>query len=337
MSTESILDNLPNKISAGASSIIKNKKTVLAFPTGRGEGRSNTLLSSSNYQNGLSFDCYTRSDGTYGNMSTFRTKIKSNLGSSVISQTLNSLANTKNTSNNMEHIVSISMPMSKTYSNKLSHNFNTGKMSNVERSGGTLKGMISSIASDTIAGIVDKAGGNYLADNDEALASVVRNTYAGVNNREMTYTWDLEARNMNDLVAILNIYNTFAYRSLGTISKNSKTLKNIGEQIKGASQTAQDKILGSLSQNQVVVPATVDFVSNAMTVTNPDIWTIQKYATNTALGSNDVFGPAQIKDIDFNEVPGEVFQGLKQAPNHSGKYTLTITFIESITLDRSNW
>lgn len=337
MSTQSILDNLPSKISAGFSSVIKNKKTVLAFPTGRGQGRNNSLLSAGNYQNGLSFDCYTRSDATYGSMSTFRSKVKSGLNNSVISQTLNSLANTGNSASGLEHIASISMPMSKTYTNKLNHNFNTGKMSNVERSGGTLKGMVSSITSDTIANIVDKAGGNYLADNDEALASVVRNTYAGVNNREMTYTWELEARNMNDLVAILNIYNTFAYRSLGTISKNSRTIKNIGDQIKGASQTAQDKILGSMSQNQVVVPAVVDFVSNAMTVSNPDVWVIQKYATNTALGSNDVFGPAQIKDIEFNEVPGEVFQGLKQAPNHSGKYVLTITFIESITLDRSNW
>lgn len=335
MSTQSILDNLPSKISAGASSITKTSTTVLSFPAFRGQGQNKNILASDNYKNGITFDCYTRKDAKYGTMASFRNSAKKSLNSNFSSM-LSSFGNLGSASKGMDLIATISMPMSKTYERKLSHNFNSGKMSNAER-GGSIGGMVSAMTSDTIANIIDKAGGNFMADNDEALAAVTRNTYGGVNNREMTYSWDLSANNMNDLVAILNIHRTFCYRSLGTVSKSSKTLKNIGDKIKSASQDLQDKLLGSMSQSQVIVPSTVDFLSQAMTISNPDIWMIQKYATGSALGEDDVFGPAQIKDISLNEVPGETFQGLKNAPNHSGKYTLSITFVELITLDRSNF
>lgn len=334
MDINKIKDNLPISTSAGSSTIVYNKKVILPYPATRGEGRDNTLFPNARFKNGINFDCYRRGEATYGSMSTFRNKIKGNNASTNL---IKQFANTSSVQEKgYEHIGNILMPMSLTDEDTLNHNFNTNKISNVERGGGWI-GAASPVMSDMVAGIIDKAGGNFLADKGEQLYQVARNTYAGAENRQRTYTWEIEPENAVDYMQLLKICNYFKYRSLGEVNTSSQTVRDLGDKLKSTSQQAQDKILGSWSQGQTIIPAAVDFISKAMTVSNPDIWMISKYGTNGNIPNNDFFGPAQIKTVSVNSVTGATFQGLKSAPNLPKRLRITITFIELITLDRSNF
>lgn len=333
MSVIDNLKNIPTRISAGQSTILKNKRQLLTYPSTRGDGRTQNIVAESLYKAGLNFDCYTREKATYSSMKDFRKSQKaSNIGTA-----LSAISIAASGKQGMNLALSIVMPPSAQAERRLEHNFNSSKMSTLERGSNSVIGMASAVVSDMVGGIVDKATGGAFADNDEALASVVRNTYSGVNNRERTYSWELEPRNMTDLAALLEIVRTFEYRSLGTLNKGSKTIEQIGDTLKSGGQAVQDKVFGENATKQVVVPAAIDFLSNQLTISNPDIWMISEYSTSSAIPSQDIFGPAQIKSISVDPIVDGEYSGLKSAPNHSGRLKISITFLETITLDRSSY
>ncbi|CAH1068985.1 Tail-tube assembly protein [Acinetobacter phage MD-2021a] len=79
------------------------------------------------------------------------------------------------------------------------------------------------------------------------------------------------------------------------------------------------------------------FLSNVITVSNPTVWFIQNFGTQSKYdGLADIFGPAQIQSIRFDKAPDGNFNGLAIAPNMPSTFVLEVTFREILTQNRAS-
>lgn len=313
-------------IVAGAgpsSSQGRNTPVTLMYPRERGSARGDTLVSSAKYQNGYIFSGMNQTDKRYSTLVSSRKLKNREVQMASVS----------------ENVCTIMMPMSNADVSVDSHNFNATKMSKVDRAGGDIMGFVSNALSDIVGSITENVTGGYLADNDEQLYQIGRNSYGGANIRSRTFTWDLTPTNARDYQELMMIIRAFRHFSYGRLSKNSATLKEGGDMLSGGFQSAQNMMtdgIGQERQQQVLIPKITDGLSNAMVVSNPTIWYIKKYGTVGSVTDTNLFGPCQIENITVDAAPDGQFNGLAIAPGLSTSYRISITFRELITLTQDS-
>ena len=243
-------------------------------------------------------------------------------------------------SNNLikNKVADITMPMSKTNADIISHKFNDVGESLITKGGGTATGILSNIASTNLFSSLDSMTKGIMADKGEQIYTAGRSMYAGPDNRTKTFTWDLIPRTQADLIQIIRIYQTFAYLSYGVTgnSKFAKDLKNtIDEWYK---KTIIDKVTPGgteVDKNSTIMSHVTEFLSNVIVVSNPTVWMVEPVGGETQFtGMKDPFGPAQIQSIRFDKSPDGQFNGLHSDPNLPASFQLEVVMREISVLNR---
>ncbi|ARW58173.1 baseplate tail tube cap [Serratia phage X20] len=323
--------------SAGQSKLSPIRKTITAqYPAERASGNDgiNDLRINDLYKNGLLFTAYDYKSRTTPDMRSLR--------ASEIDKALGSFNPVKGTSIesaktfDKSPIANILLPRSKSDVDSVSHKFNDVGESLITRGGGTATGVLSNIASTTVFGAIESMTQGWMSDHGEQIYNTARSMYAGPDNRTKVFTWDLTPRNVQDLIQIVNIYETFNYFSYGETG-NSNFAAELKEQIDTWYKTTFiDKLTpdGADTSNTMMEQVT-SFLSNVIVVSNPTVWFIRNFGKTSSFdGRPDVFGPCQIQSIRFDKSPNGNFNGLAVAPNLPSSFVLEITFREILTLNR---
>ena len=160
--------------------------------------------------------------------------------------------------------------------------------------------------------------------------------YAGADNRTKVFTWDLTPRTTQDLIQIINIYETLAYFSYGETG-NSKFAAELKENIDNWYKDTLSKVTpDGASVNNTIMEKMTKFLSNVIVVSNPTVWFVRNFGKTSSFdGRPDVFGPCQIQNIRFDKSPNGEFHGLSIAPNLPSTFTLEVTMREILTLNRA--
>lgn len=325
------------KVSAGKSKVLPAKKTIVAqYPAERAAGTDGegNLRVSDLYKNGLLFTAYNYSSRTTPDMRSLRTTEMSKA-----LKTFNAVKGTKvDTTAGVDKnpIANILLPRSKSDTDSVSHKFNDVGESLITRGGGTATGVLSNIASTSVFGAIESVTQGWMSDHGEQIYNTARSMYAGPDNRTKVFTWDLTPRNVQDLIQIVNIYETFNYFSYGETG-NSNFAADLKEQIDSWYKTTFiDKLTpdGADTSNTAFESVT-SFLSNVIVVSNPTVWFIRNFGQTSSFdGRPDIFGPCQIQSIRFDKSPNGNFNGLAIAPNLPSSFVLEITFREILTLNR---
>ncbi|BBC78260.1 baseplate tail tube cap [Escherichia phage EcS1] len=325
------------KTSAGQSKVQPMRKTISAqYPAERASGNDgiDDLRINDLYKNGLLFTAYDYKSRTTPDLRSMR--------SSVIESVRNSFDPVKGTTVgagtqfDKNPIANILLPRSKSDTDSISHKFNDVGESLITRGAGTATGVLSNVASTTVFGAIESITQGWMSDHGEQIYNTARSMYAGPDNRSKVFTWDLTPRNVQDLIQIINIYETFNYFSYGETG-NSNFAADLKEQIDSWYKTTFINNLtptGADTSNTMMEQVT-SFLSNVIVVSNPTVWFIRNFGKTSSFdGRPDVFGPCQIQSIRFDKSPNGNFNGLAIAPNLPSSFVLEITFREILTLNR---
>ena len=279
------------------------------------------------YKNGLILTAFELKERSSNSLRDFRSKNKN---------TENPTFETGNKFTfNKESLANILMPRSQTDIDTISHKFNDVEDSLSSRADSIGTNMLSSMASTAVFGAIDSLTKGIMADNAEQLHTTARSMYQGAENRTKVFSWQLTPRNVHDLIEILRIYEIVSYLSYGKVGV-SEFAKDVKAKIDSwYAETILSKVgLEDQKENSMVAGVT-DFLTNAITVSNPTIWTIKNFGAGSKFDyREDVFGPAQITNIRFDKSSDGKFRGLSIAPNLPNTFMLEITFREILTLDR---
>ena len=346
----------------GAGKTEKNHVPTIVtaqYPANRDQSSdSNNTTINPLYKNGLIFKAYNYTDRTTTGMISQR-KEQQNLGmlggitQSIAKNTkygkklaagvayANSFnkqqtASAKESKSAKEPICLILMPRSKSDNEVISHKFNDVGESRWAKGGGSITGMLSTMASSAVFGGIDSMTQGIMADNGEQIHTTARSMYNGADNRVKTFTWDLTPRTPQDLIAIMTIYQYFSYLSYG-ITGNSKFAKEIKAAI---DNWYKNTFLAALTpadadRSNTLMEGITEFLSNVIVVTNPTVWFVENFGVQSSYdGVKKVFGPAQISNIRLDSSPDGEFHGLDIAPNLPSTFVLEITMREILTLSR---
>lgn len=347
--TNSFVAETGSIISAGQSQQAKESRTKIMtaqFPAERSASVDTTDSATvgQTYQNGLLFTAYEYTSRTTPDLRSMRTKVqKSYKIIEAAKQALSSIAVTdgKGTKSEVDKnpVANILMPRSKTDSDNTSHKFNDVGESLMTRGNGTALGVLSNLASTAVFGAFESMSQGVMADYGEQIYNTSRSMYAGADNRTKTYTWELTPRSPEDLMQILKIYEIFNYLSYG-MNGNSAFAKEIRD---GINERYKKSIINPINEatganiQSTTLESVTSFLSNVIVVTNPTIWFIQNFGTQSKFdGLADIFGPAQISNIRFDKGTDGNFNGLAIAPNMPSTFTLEVTFREILTLNRAS-
>ena len=325
------------KTSAGQSTASpkRNGTVTIQYPAERAAGNDSAgdLRVHDLYKNGLLFTAYDMSSRTTPDMR--------NMRHSQLTRSAASLVNTATGGANKidkTPIANILLPRSKSDVESTSHKFNDVADSLMTRGNGSATGVLSNLASTAVFGALESVTHGLMADNNEQLYNTARSMYGGADNRTKVFTWDLTPRTVQDLMAIIQIYEYFNFFSYGETG-NSSYAKEIKGQI---DEWYKSTFLAPLTPDGAnlsgsVMESVTSFLSNVIVVTNPTVWFIRNFGTTSKFdGRTEVFGPCQIQSIRFDKTPNGQFNGLAIAPNLPSTFTLEITFREILTLNRAS-
>ncbi|QAU03871.1 baseplate tail tube cap [Acinetobacter phage Henu6] len=336
-------------ISAGQSQKSKETKTKIMtaqFPAERAASvdTTNAAEVGQNYQNGLLFTAYEYTSRTTPDLRSMRQRVQKSYKvlestQKILSAVAGVSGQTEGRSTSKAPVANILMPRSKTDSDNTSHKFNDVGESLITRGNGSPTGILSNMASTAVFGAIESATQGAMADHGEQIYNTSRSMYAGAENRTKTYSWDLTPRTPEDLSQILKIYEIFNYLSYG-MTGNSAFAKSIKDEIDNWYKKTFIKPIndatGTTTQSTVMESVT-SFLSNVIVVSNPTVWFIQNFGTQSKYdGLADIFGPAQISNIRFEKTSDGNFNGLAIAPNMPSTFVLEVTFREILTLNRAS-
>lgn len=326
------ISKIGSSLSAGQS-ITKSPttKTVVAqYPAERAaatDGGTDIRVSDL-YKNGLLFTAYDFKSRTSTDLRTSRSEQQKASQYSILNSGKSSIDKTP--------LANLLMPRSKSDVDSSSHRFNDVGESLITRGGGNIGGILSNVASTAVFGAIDSITQGAMADHSEQIYNTARSMYAGADNRTKTFVWDLTPRNIQDLIQIIKIYETFNFFSYGETG-NSQYAKELKAQLDAAYKTTFINPLtpdGADTSNTIFENVT-SFLSNVIVVSNPTIWYIRNFGTPSNYdGKTDIFGPAQISSVRFDKSPNGQFNGLAIAPNMPSTFTLEVSFREILTLNR---
>lgn len=349
-------------ISAGFSEMLNNVPVSLCFPKQRNGISSNGIVEGSNPA--LVFSCAEYSKQSYSELSTMRQSTLNStdfslrgfkdasafFGSSTASGVSNRTAlfgvlgaatGTKFTKVAENTLASILMPMSMEDTDTYSHNLNNLKMSKVDRSGGSAVNWISQAASDVVGSVIDNFTQGYMADNGEQLYQAGRSGYAGANLREKTFTWELQPRSLENYIELEKILMAFRVLQHGTRKNTSKTLTELNSKMASIAKKGVDAVTDAVTGGDrsnmggYLLDSIASGLSNASVIEAPPLWTVQKYSKGAQLYT-DVFGPAFIKSMSISNTPDGRFDPLQVQLDKPSRIKLSITFQETIVLDRDS-
>lgn len=327
------------KTSAGFTEKTKGKTLTAQFPAERASGNDTSgYYINDLYNNGLLFTAYDYTSRTTGSLRDFRKKKNSasRFGTDLNIGGFDLGTFGRNARFDRDAVANILLPRSQSDVDAASHKFNDVGESIISRGGGTLGGALSNMASSAVFGGIESITGGYLADHGEQIYNTARSMYAGADPRTKNYVWHLTPRTIEDLRNILIIYETFLELSYGSsgISSTAKELKaEVDAWYKNTllSKTSPEQA----NKNATLFEGITDFLSNAITVSNPTIWMISNFGKKTSFeGRSDVFGPAQITSVRLDKSPDGKFNGLAISPNLPSTFVLEVSFREILTLSR---
>ncbi|AWY10238.1 baseplate subunit [Acinetobacter phage AB-Navy97] len=339
-------------ISAGQSQKSKETqvKTLTAqYPAERASGYDSTGDSrefDQLYQNGLLFTAYEYSSRTTPNLRDMRTTMqKSYKLLNAIDKITSAVKSVKGGLTSAQKdmtkkpVANILLPRSKSDSDVTSHKFNDVGESLLTRGNNTITGVLSNMASTAVFGAIESVTQGVMADHGEQIYNTARSMYAGADNRTKIYTWEFTPRTPDDLNQILKIYEIFNFFSYG-VTGNSQFAKDVKKHIddwyKNTIINKVNEEVGAKTQKTFMESVT-SFLSNVITVSNPTVWFIQNFGTQSKYdGLADIFGPAQIQSIRFDKAPDGNFNGLAIAPNMPSTFVLEVTFREILTQNRAS-
>lgn len=350
LDTSDFLSKAGSIISAGQSKQAQEKKTktlTAQYPSERSAGVDNVDSVEVNqlYQNGLLFTAYEYTSRTSPDLRSMRTqeqnKLKKAMKSAqkILTAVKSVNSGTEETSKTTKApVANILLPRSKGDVDNTTHKFNDVGESLITRGNGTATGVLSNLASTAVFGAIESATKGIMADHGEQIYNTSRSMYAGAENRTKTYTWELTPRSPEDLNAIVKIYEIFNYYSYGNVG-NSAFAKQMKEEIDNWYKKTFIKPVNDATNtttDNTVMESVTSFLSNVIVVSNPTVWFIQNFGTQSKYdGIADIFGPAQISSIRFDKSPDGDFHGLAIAPNMPSTFVLEVSFREILTLSRA--
>lgn len=333
--TESTIKSAGISTSAGQVTQSTAIKTIQAqFPAERASGNDSTLdlQITDLYKNGLLFTAYDFTSRTSPDLRQNRADIQ------IAAQKKPSSIFTGTKTVQQTPVANILLPRSKSDVDNTSHKFNDVGESLVTRGGGNATGILSNMASTAVFGALESLTQGYMSDHGEQIYNTARSMYGGADNRQKVFTWDLTPRNVQDLVQIIKIYETFNYYSYGQTGASS-----FAKGLKGDLDTwYKNTFLKNMTPDGANLDNTMfeqitSFLTNVIVVSNPTVWYVRNFgATSSFDGRADVFGPCQIASIRFDKSPNGHFNGLAIAPNLPSTFVLEITFREILTLNRNS-
>lgn len=306
---------------------ISRAPAQLEYPAGRGKAIAFGQSATAAYQNGWIFNVYQFNNGSYRNLR----NIQNSFNAGMLR-----LKGSSSTSRPKDTKASIFMPLCG-INRSLNNRFNNNKISTWDRGGNSVLGMIGPVASDIVSGMMDSITGGINADNNEQIANAGRNTYAGTDPRQLTFSWEITPQNADDLIAISAIYQAFNYFAVGVTRRGMKAVENVSDYIQEKQNKAADVIKNTLNgkdvktNNSLITTELSKILNNTITVSNPYFWHIYKYDSQDADLLNESYAPCQILNVTLNDPSGEI-NGFHLAPSMSNKYTLSVTFQELIAL-----
>ena len=325
------------KTSAGQSKTAQVQKIISCqYPAERASGNdgTNDIRINDLYKNGLLFTAYDYKSRTSPDLRSMRIDQLKTKATDIFKTAGGNTSSANTLSQNT--VANILLPRSKSDADAISHQFNDVGESLITKGGGTAAGILSNVASTTVFGALDSITKGIMADNGEQIYNTARSMYAGADNRTKVFTWDLTPRTTQDLIQIINIYETFAYFSYGETG-NSKFAQELKEQIDSWYKDTLSKVTpDGASVDNTIMEKMTKFLSNVIVVSNPTVWYVRNFGKTSSFdGRPDVFGPCQIQSIRFDKSPNGEFHGLAIAPNLPSTFTLEITMREILTLNRS--
>lgn len=322
--------------SAGQSKQQTTRKTIMAqYPAERASANdgSSDFRVNDLYKNGTLFTAYEFRSRTTPDMRSLRV---SEIQGAFTRGSVKGTATSNESTFDKTPVANILLPRSKSDVDSISHKFNDVGESLITRGGGTAGGVLSNIASTTVFGALESMTQGWMSDHGEQIYNTARSMYAGPDNRTKVFTWDLTPRNVQDLIQIINIYETFNYFSYGETG-NSQFAAELKEQIDSWYKTTFINNLtpDGADTSDTILEKVTSFLSNVIVVSNPTVWFIKNFGKTSSFdGRPDIFGPCQIQSIRFDKSPNGNFNGLAVAPNLPSSFVLEITFREILTLNR---
>lgn len=350
LDTSEFISKAGSIISAGQSAQAQEKKTktlTAQYPAERASGIDNIDSVEVNqlYENGLLFTAYEYTSRTNIELRAIRKREQNKVKKAIQSaqkilsavKSVNSSEQTSKTSK--APVANLLLPRSKNDVDNTTHKFNDIGDSIITRGEGTATGALSNMASTAVFGALESVTQGVMADYGEQIYNASRSMYAGPEHRVKSYTWEFTPRTPEDLNQILKIYEIFNFFSYGTTGKSAfaKQIKStIDEWYKKTFIKPINDTMGASIDNSTVESVT-SFLTNVITITNPTVWFIQNFGTQSKYdGLADIFGPAQIQSIRFDKAPDGEFRGLSIAPNMPSTFILEVTFREILTLSRAS-
>lgn len=235
---------------------------------------------------------------------------------------------------NMNTVANIMMPRSNTDVDEHKHEFVTAQESLMSRGNESIGNAIGSGLSTMVAEVFDNITKGYFADEGEAIGTPTRSTYKGAEHRVKTYSWKISPRNINDLMAIIDIYKTFTFYSYGSGRSSKSVVNGANYLIKQYEDMLKS---GKTGVNDVTLTGSqiLETFKYVKVMTNPTLWYIRNYEPGLSQFKNtSVFGPANIINVKINNAPEGKYQGFARTPNYSSSFELEVTFREAISHTR---
>lgn len=309
---------------------VGDQPLILQYPANRESVEDSIAyegLSDSLYKSSLLFSAYDWKGRTHDELSGWKRKIGFNLDGFGRSQGYSSMLK-----------ANILLPRSDTDVDTYGHQFNTVEDSLITRGDGSLAKSIGVAISTSIFSVLDRTTKGMFADQGESIGPPTRSTYKGADHRTKTFTWTFAPYSVDDMAQLLMILKTFIFYSHG-ISGSSEIVEGLFRD----AINAYRQVIGSLAFGDGVHKDDITIAENALSYfkdvrvqSNPTMWFVRNFTTQKqGTYDNNLFGPANIVNININRTPDGRFNGLAMNPDLPSSLTLEITLREALANTRA--